>query len=196
MNKELEYKYDIFKEITNICIGNSISALANMANISIDVSPPELYIVDTKNIGEVLSKMKNLEERAIGIVMKFAGRIEPTFLLILSTSFMKSITRKNKLDVDEVIRYGNLLSTYYMLSLKNFLGIFLVLEKQDYTFDVTIGEIFENVLLYELEQKGRVLLAIVKTNVKDIPFENYFVLFVSNKDFEELINHAKRQFEV
>ena len=44
MNKELEYKYDIFKEITNICIGNSISALANMANISIDVSPPELYI--------------------------------------------------------------------------------------------------------------------------------------------------------
>ena len=143
-----------------------------------------------------MSKMKNLEERAIGIVMKFAGRIEPTFLLILSTSFMKSITRKNKLDVDEVIRYGNLLSTYYMLSLKNFLGIFLVLEKQDYTFDVTIGEIFENVLLYELEQKGRVLLAIVKTNVKDIPFENYFVLFVSNKDFEELINHAKRQFEV
>ncbi len=196
MRNNLEYKYDIFKEITNICIGNSISALANTVNVSIDVSPPELYLVNTKNINEILSKMKNLEEKAVGMVMKFGGSIKTTFLLILSTNFIRSITGKNEIDFDEVIRYGNLLSTYYMLSFKNFLGMFLILEKQDITFDVTVGEIFENVLLYELEKKGHIMLTIVKTNVKNKPYENYFMLFISDEDFDKLINHAKKYFGV
>ncbi len=196
MNENLEYKYDIFKEITNICIGNSISALANIVNLSIDSSPPELYIVSTKNIGDILVKMKNLEEKAIGIVTKFKGNVEITFLLILTSDFVKCITKKSNININEVIRYGNLLSTYYMLSLKNFLNIFLILEKQDYTVDVTIGEIFENVLLYELEKKERVLLTIVKTSVKNKPYENYFVLFVSDDDFNKLINYARQHFGV
>ena len=73
--------YDVLKELGNIGAGNATTALAQMINCKVDMSVPQVKLLEFKDLGSLVG---GEEQVMVGIYLQVEGDIEGSMMFILS----------------------------------------------------------------------------------------------------------------
>ena len=98
---ELSSQYfDVLKEIGNIGAGNATTALAQMMGGKIDMSVPQVKLLDFKDVGDM---MGGAEQIMAGIYLKVEGDIDGSIMFLLEQHSARHLVSKMMILVLSVI---------------------------------------------------------------------------------------------
>lgn len=86
-----EFHLDMLREIENIGMGNAATSLSDMLGQKIDVSVPNVDVID---ISEVYDKMNGAENMVVGIIFNMTGDLEGCMLFILEEQFALDMIKR------------------------------------------------------------------------------------------------------
>lgn len=125
---------DILKEIGNIGMGHASTALAQMLNMKVTMTIPEVYIMTPPEAAEYLKKQS---EDSIGVTLNLQGSTAGQILYVLSKSFavkvinfffqseMETISDLDEMSLSVIQEIGNITSGAYCNSLASMTGLFI-----------------------------------------------------------------------
>jgi chemotaxis protein CheC len=132
---------DILKEIGNIGQGNAASALSGLLNEPIDISVPDIKLLD---FDETVGYMGGRENLAIGLLVTLGGDISGMMLYVLQKPFannmlqsmfgrtVSKLTDLTEMDLSFIKEIGNILSASYINAIASLTGL---------TIDISVPEI-------------------------------------------------------
>ncbi|MCX7614201.1 MAG: chemotaxis protein CheC [Clostridiales bacterium] len=118
-----ELQLSVLSEIGNIGAGNAATALSDILADRVDMTVPELKIIDTNEMVNILG---GPEKEAVGILVNMTGEVEGMLLFILNKEFIKSLINVlleeniesfediTEMDLSAIKEIGNILSGSYI----------------------------------------------------------------------------------
>ncbi|RKD34459.1 chemotaxis protein CheC [Thermohalobacter berrensis] len=164
---------DVLKELGNIGSGNAATALAKMINKKVDMSVPQVKILDYKDVSDVLGGPENV---IVGIYFHFEGDAAGNILFALSQKSAKNLVnilfnrdngkQLDEMDISALSEVGNILSASYINSLSTLTGLKLKISVPSISIDmagailsvpaIQFGVMGDKVLFIETEfQEGK-----------------------------------------
>lgn len=127
LNSENSVYFDVLKEIGNIGCGNATTALAHMLNKKVDMSVPQVRLLDFKDVGSILG---GEEQIMAGIYLMVQGDITGSIMFLLEKDSAKGLiamlmgTNPSDGDFDEIEQsalkeIGNIITASYLNSLSS-----------------------------------------------------------------------------
>ena len=125
---------DVLKEIGNIGSGNAATSLAEMLNIMVDITVPNVKLLEFNDAVEFLGGPENI---VIGMLVRLSGDISGMMLYIIQEAFAanlsKSILGKDSfsiMELDEmdsslISEVGNIMSASYVNAIASLSGMFI-----------------------------------------------------------------------
>lgn len=83
--------FDVLKELGNIGAGNATTALAQMIGCKVDMSVPQVKLLDFKELGEIVG---HEDEVMVGIYLQVEGDIDGSMMFILKKSAATHLVNK------------------------------------------------------------------------------------------------------
>jgi chemotaxis protein CheC len=114
---------DVLREIGNIGGGNAATALSSILTGRVDMSVPELRIVD---VGEISSLLGGPERQVVGILVQMTDDVKGMLLFLLDKQFthmlinvlldkkIESFENINEMDLSALKEIGNILAGSYI----------------------------------------------------------------------------------
>jgi chemotaxis protein CheC len=114
---------DVLREIGNIGGGNAATALSSILTGRVDMSLPELRIVD---VGEIASLLGGPERQVVGILVQMTDDVKGMLLFLLDKQFthmlinvlldrkIESFENINEMDLSALKEIGNILAGSYI----------------------------------------------------------------------------------
>ncbi len=123
-NENSQY-FDVLKEIGNIGAGNATTALAQMLNCKVDMSVPQVRLLDFKDVGAILG---GEEQIMAGVYLMVEGDITGSIMFLVKKEGAKNLvsllmgTENNGDDLSEIEQsalkeIGNIITASYLNSL-------------------------------------------------------------------------------
>lgn len=125
---------DVLKEIGNIGSGNAATSLAEMLNIMVDITVPNVKLLEFNDAVEFLGGPENI---VIGMLVRLSGDISGMMLYVIQEAFAanlaKSILGKENfslMELDEmdsslISEVGNIMSASYVNAIASLSGMFI-----------------------------------------------------------------------
>ena len=116
---------DVFKELGNIGAGNASTALAHMLNMKVDMSVPEVSLLEFKDAGSILGGEETI---VCGVYLSVQGDITGSIMFLLDVSSAKKLTNKlmgiestteglDEMEGSALKEIGNIITSAYLNSL-------------------------------------------------------------------------------
>ncbi|NBJ93490.1 chemotaxis protein CheC [Parablautia muri] len=96
--------FDVLKELGNIGAGNATTALAQLINCKVDMSVPQVKLLDFQDLGDAVG---GDEQIMVGIYLQVTGDIEGSMMFILPQSAAAHLVNKlmcGMLGIDEEVQ--------------------------------------------------------------------------------------------
>lgn len=117
--------YDVLKEIGNIGSGNAVTALAHMLNCKVDMSVPQVRLLDFQDVGSILG---DEEQIMAGIYLMVEGDITGSIMFLLEKESAKNLISMlmgsapsegdlNEMEQSALKEIGNIITAAYLNSL-------------------------------------------------------------------------------
>lgn len=122
---------DALREVGNIGVGNSATALSQLLNKKVDMTVPNINVVPFEKIYEEVGS----ERLVVGILVRVLGDTPGNILFVFDNdsalSIIKDLTGIDGLEIDEMgmsvlCEIGNIISTSYMNSISRFTNLNLM----------------------------------------------------------------------
>lgn len=126
LNDENNQYLDILKELGNIGAGNAATALAQMLNTKVDMSVPQVKLLDFCDVGAILG---GEEQIMAGIYLMVEGDITGSIMFLLEKSSAKHLVNMlmgapdtanddlNEMEQSALKEIGNIITASYLNSL-------------------------------------------------------------------------------
>lgn len=126
LEKISEQYYDVLKEIGNIGAGNATTALAQMMDCKVDMSVPQVRLLEFKEVGELIG---GEEQLMAGIYLGVEGDITGSIMFLLEKGSAKHLVSKlmmgmespgedfSEMDLSALREVGNIITGAYLNSL-------------------------------------------------------------------------------
>lgn len=149
---------DVLREIGNIGGGNAATALSSILTGRVDMTVPELRIVDVSEISMLLG---GPEKQVVGILVPMEHEVKGMLLFLLDKEFthmlinvlldkkIDSFENINEMDMSALEEIGNILAGSYINAICTLTGLDIKLSPPDIAIDM-VGAI----LNYPAEQFG------------------------------------------
>lgn len=136
---------DVLREIGNIGGGNAATALSSILTGRVDMSLPELRIV---NVGEIASLLGGPEREVVGILVPMTGDVSGMLLFLLDKKFthmlinvlldkrIESFESINEMDMSALKEIGNILAGSYINAICSLTELSIKLEPPDIAIDM------------------------------------------------------------
>ena len=97
-----DVQFDVLKEIGNIGAGNATTALSTMLNVKMDMSVPNVALIQFKDISTIIGSE---DQTVVGILLGLEGDIDGMMMFIFDTKsahhLVNSLMFQNDAEVDE-----------------------------------------------------------------------------------------------
>ncbi len=151
-------EFDILKEVINVGVGHSASALSELLHDEVHIEIPEIIIDTLSNIKDKVSK----KDSAFSILQKFSGEITGETIIFFSKKsikpLVKAFTGEDEDDptfvADVLKEISNILINYLIGAISNFLG-----EKVEYSLPVVVKKL-------ELEKSEEMIVMLIKAKME------------------------------
>ena len=193
---ELSSQYfDVLKEIGNIGAGNATTALAQMMGGKIDMSVPQVKLLDFKDVGDM---MGGAEQIMAGIYLKVEGDIDGSIMFLLEQSSARHLVSKmmmqEETDTDEPLdeiqmsalkEVGNIIAGSYLNSLAQMTNLKMIPSVPYLAIDMA-GAIL-SVPAFEFGVMGDSMLLIETQFFDEIKLSGYFILLPDLEGYAKIL---------
>ena len=123
--------YDVLKEIGNIGSGNAVTALAHMLNCKVDMSVPQVRLLDFKDVGSILG---DEEQIMAGVYLMVEGDITGSIMFLLEKESARGLVgllmgsaasegELSEIEQSALKEIGNIITAAYLNSLSTLTGL-------------------------------------------------------------------------
>ena len=174
--------FDILKELGNIGAGNATTALAQMLQCKVDMSVPQVNLLEFKELG---AAMGGEEQIIAGIYLGVEGDITGSIMFLLEKTSAKHLVGKlmgmasegeefSEMEFSALKEVGNIITGAYLNSLSTLTNLVIYPSIPDLTVDMA-GAIL-SVPAIEFGALGDRILLIQTQFFDEISIDGYFIL--------------------
>lgn len=174
--------FDILKELGNIGAGNATTALAQMLQCKVDMSVPQVNLLEFKELGAV---MGGEEQIMAGIYLGVEGDITGSIMFLLEKNSAKHLVAKlmgmasegedfSEIEFSALKEVGNIITGAYLNSLSTLTNLVIYPSIPDLTVDMA-GAIL-SVPAIEFGALGDRILLIQTQFFDEVAIDGYFIL--------------------
>lgn len=125
---------DVLKEIGNIGSGNAATSLAEMLNIVVDITVPNVKLLEFNDAVEFLGGPENI---VIGMLVRLSGDISGMMLYVIQEAFAANLSKSilgkesfsimglDEMDSSLISEVGNIMSASYVNAIASLSGMFI-----------------------------------------------------------------------
>lgn len=140
-----EIQKDVLREIGNIGGGNAATALSSIMTDKIDMTVPDLKIVDINQMVQILGGPEN---EVVGILVSMADDVRGMLLFLLDRHFTRLLINTllgknienfeniNEMDLSALKEIGNILAGSYINAISTMTGLRISLSPPDVAIDM------------------------------------------------------------
>lgn len=199
--EELTNQYfDVLKELGNIGAGNATTALAQMIGCKVDMSVPQVRLLEFKEVGEIVG---GEEQIMVSIYLQVEGDVEGSIMFILSKAAAAHLVNKlmcgmlgieegnadeyefGEMECSAIKEVGNIITGAYLNALSGLTNLKIYPSVPQLGIDmagallsvpaVEFGVIGDNILL-------------IQTKFSDeVELDGYFILIPEMESYEKIL---------
>lgn len=182
-----EEYFDVLKELGNIGAGNATTALSQMMQCKVDMSVPQVKLLEFKELGEIIGGEEMI---MAGIYLGIEGDITGSIMFLLEKQMARHLVNKlmgtcvegeefSEMELSALKEVGNIITAAYLTSLSSLTGLTIYPSVPDLTVDM-VGAIL-SVPAIEFGALGDKMLLIQTQFFDEMVMDGYFIL-VPNLD--------------
>ncbi len=187
LEKMSDEYFDVLKELGNIGAGNATSALSQMMQCKVDMSVPQVKLMEFKELGQL---MGGEEIIMAGIYLGIEGDIAGSIMFLLEKQAARHLVNKlmgtsvegeefSEMEFSALKEVGNIITAAYLNSLSSLTNLKIHPSVPDLTVDMA-GAIL-SVPAIEFGTLGDKMLLIQTQFFDEVVLDGYFIL-VPNLD--------------
>lgn len=175
--------FDVLKEIGNIGAGNATTALAQLLQTKVDMSVPQVRLLDFKDVGSI---MGGEEQIMVGILLGVEGDITGSIMFLVEQSGAKHLVSKlmmgmetsdegfSEMELSALREVGNIITGAYLNALSGLTNLCIYPSVPDLTVDMA-GAIL-SVPAIQFGIQGDQILLIQNNFFDEVELDGYFIL--------------------
>ncbi len=186
--------FDILKEIGNIGAGNATTALAQMLQSKVDMSVPQVNLLEFKELG---AAMGGEEQIMAGIYLGVEGDITGSIMFLLEKVSAKHLVGKlmgmssegeefSEMEYSALQEVGNIITGAYLNSLATLTNLKIYPSVPDLTVDMA-GAIL-SVPAIEFGALGDKILLIQTQFFDEVAIDGYFILIPDLESYGRILS--------
>lgn len=185
--------FDILKELGNIGAGNATTALASMLQCKVDMSVPQVNLLEFKELGEA---MGGEEQIMAGIYLGVGGDITGSIMFLLEKDSSRYLVSKlmgmepqgeefSEMELSALKEVGNIITGAYLNSLSSLTNLTIYPSIPDMTVDMA-GAIL-SVPAIEFGALGDRILLIQTQFFDEVAIDGYFILIPTLESYGKIL---------
>ena len=186
--------YDVLKEIGNIGAGNATTALAQMLNCKVDMSVPQVKLIEFKELGDM---MGGAEQIMAGIYLGVEGDITGSIMFLLKKEAAKHLVNKlmgvegsgsedfDEMELSALKEVGNIITGSYLNSLSMMTNLSIYPSEPDLAVDMC--EAILSVPAIEFGALGDKILLIQTQFFDETVLDGYFILIPDMASYSKIL---------
>ncbi|MBR0092434.1 MAG: chemotaxis protein CheC [Lachnospiraceae bacterium] len=186
---------DLLKELGNIGAGNATSALSQMLDLKLDMSVPEVRLLEFKNVGQA---MGGADQIMVGIYLMVEGDIDGSMMFLLSSPSARHLvnimmqtpdaTGDNftEIELSALKEVGNIITGAYLNSLSMMTNLAIVPSVPYIAVDM-LGAILSVPAIAFGTEADQILL-IDTQFFSDVKLEGYFVMLPDMESYSKILS--------
>ncbi|MDE6844843.1 MAG: chemotaxis protein CheC [Lachnospiraceae bacterium] len=174
--------FDVLKELGNIGAGNATTALAQMMQCKVDMSVPQVRLLEFKEMGEMMGGEETI---MAGIYLAIEGDITGSIMFLLEKQAARHLVNKlmgmqiegeefSEMEFSALKEVGNIITGAYLNSLSSLTNLVIYPSVPDLTVDMA-GAIL-SVPAIQFGELGDKMLLIQTQFFDDMVLDGYFIL--------------------
>ena len=174
--------FDVLKEIGNIGAGNATTALAQLMQCKVDMSVPQVRMLEFKEMGEVMGGEETI---MAGIYLGIEGDITGSIMFLLEKQTARHLVDKlmgmqmegdefSEMEFSALKEVGNIITGAYLNSLSSLTNLVIYPSIPDLTVDMA-GAIL-SVPAIQFGEVGDKMLMIQSQFFDEVALDGYFIL--------------------
>ena len=191
LEKLNDVQFDVLKEIGNIGAGNATTALSTMLNVKMDMSVPNVALIQFKDISTIIGSE---DQTVVGILLELGGDIDGMMMFIFDTrsahhlvnSLMLQDDSKDndsaeftEMEMSALNEIGNIASGSYLTNMN------IIADVPQMTIDM-VGALL-SVPASEFGKYGDKLL-LIQTQFGELDFvKGYFLLIPELESYDKIL---------
>ena len=198
LEKLEDSQFDVLKEIGNIGAGNATTALATMLNIKVDMSVPNVALLQFDNISSFIGSE---EQTVVGILLEIQGDIDGMMMFLfdmksahhlVNSLMMRDVHQDengmadfSEMEMSALNEIGNIVSGSYLSALSGLTGMKMVSSVPALSIDM-LGALL-SVPAIEFGKYGDKLLMIQSEFGEDDFVTGYFLLIPELESYDKIL---------
>ena len=192
--------YDVLKELGNIGAGNATTALAQMIGCKVDMSVPQVRLLEFKEVGEIVG---GEEQIMVSIYLQVEGDVEGSIMFMLNKAAAAHMVNKlmgGMLGIDEtnaaeyefgemecsaIKEVGNIITGAYLNALSGLTNLKIYPSVPQLGIDMA-GALL-SVPAVEFGVMGDNILLIQTKFSDDVELDGYFILIPDMESYERIL---------
>ncbi|MCI8614285.1 chemotaxis protein CheC [Parablautia intestinalis] len=192
--------FDVLKELGNIGAGNATTALAQLINCKVDMSVPQVKLLDFQELGDIVG---GDEQIMVGIYFQVSGDIEGSMMFILSQYAAAHLVNKlmcGMLGIEEEVKdeyefgemecsaikeVGNIITGAYLNALSGLTNLKIVPSIPQLGIDMA-GALL-SVPAVEFGILGDKILLIETQFSDDVELDGYFIMIPEMESYAKIL---------
>lgn len=186
--------FDVLKELGNIGAGNATTALSQMMQCKVDMSVPQVKLMEFKELGEM---MGGEEIIMAGIYLAIEGDVAGSIMFLLEKQAARHLVNKlmgtsvegeefSEMEFSALKEVGNIITAAYLNSLASLTNLKLHPSVPDLTVDMA-GAIL-SVPAIEFGTLGDKMLLIQTQFFDEMVFDGYFILVPNLDSYSKILS--------
>lgn len=192
--------FDVLKELGNIGAGNATTALAQMIGCKVDMSVPQVKLLDFRELGEIVG---HEDEVMVSIYLAVEGDIDGSMMFILKKSAATHLVNKlmcgmlgiteeeieshdfGEMECSAIKEVGNIITGAYLNALSSLTNLKIYPSVPQLGIDMA-GALL-SVPAVEFGIFGDKILLIQTKFSDDIDLDGYFILIPDMESYERIL---------
>lgn len=186
--------FDVLKELGNIGAGNATSALAQMLGCKVDMSVPQVRLLDFQ---EVATIMGGEEQLMAGIYLGVEGDITGSIMFLLEKDSARELITKlmgmplegdffSEMEMSALQEVGNIITGSYLNSLATLTGLTILPTIPSVAVDMAAAIL--SVPAIEFGIMGDKILLIQNQFFDEVRLDGYFILIPDLESFGKILS--------
>ena len=181
-----DMQLDVLKEIGNIGAGNATTALSTMLNVKMDMSVPNVALIQFKDISTIIGSE---DQTVVGILLGLEGDIDGMMLFIFDTKSAHHLVDESAdftdMEMSALNEIGNIASGSYLTAISSLTKLNIIATVPQMTIDM-IGALL-SVPASEFGKYGDKLL-LIQTQFGELDFvKGYFLLIPELESYDKIL---------
>ena len=187
--------FDVLRELGNIGAGNATTALAQMLQCKVDMSVPNVGLLEFKDVGEA---MGGEEQIMAGIYLGVEGDITGSIMFLLEKESARYLVSKlmgmelegdefSEMELSALKEVGNIITGAYLNSLSTITNLKIIPTIPDMTVDMA-GAIM-SVPAIQFGAVGDRMLLIQTQFFDEVAIDGYFILIPDMESYSKILSY-------